>query len=242
MDHTTWKDPAIAANYLTGVRGAIPLAAEQIDVLLRLVEACEGPVARVLDLGCGDGVLGAAVLSRFEEARCRFVDFSDTMLEAARTKLAQFGERAIFSTADYSDSGWWDDAGIGGPLDVVVSGFSIHHQPDDRKRSLYREIFEALRPGGIFINLEHVASPTPWASRIFDDRFVDSLYARERESGSTRSKKEIADAYYYRDDKEANILAPVELQCEWLRAIGLEDVDCYFKLFELALFAGRRPN
>ena len=42
--------------------------------------------------------------------------------------------------------------------------------------------------------------------------------------------------------QEGNILAPVELQCEWLRRIGFEDVDCYFKIFELAVFGGRRPQ
>jgi len=52
----------------------------------------------------------------------------------------------------------------------------------------------------------------------------------------------LAQEFYNRPDKEANILAPVELQCNWLRKIGFEDVDCYFKIFELAVFGGRRPK
>ena len=39
-----------------------------------------------------------------------------------------------------------------------------------------------------------------------------------------------------------NILAPVGDQCDWLREIGFEDVDCYFKIFELAVFGGRKPK
>ena len=39
----------------------------------------------------------------------------------------------------------------------------------------------------------------------------------------------------------ANILAPVEVQCQWLREIGFTDVDCYLKMFEVAVFGGRRP-
>jgi hypothetical protein len=46
----------------------------------------------------------------------------------------------------------------------------------------------------------------------------------------------------HRPDKAANILAPVEAQCDWLREIGYEDVDCYFKVLELAVFGGRRPG
>ena len=32
-----------------------------------------------------------------------------------------------------------------------------------------------------------------------------------------------------------------ELQCDWRRHLGFVDVDCYLKIFELALFGGRRP-
>jgi tRNA (cmo5U34)-methyltransferase len=51
----------------------------------------------------------------------------------------------------------------------------------------------------------------------------------------------VARLYYDRPDKDANILAPVEEQCAWLRDIGFTDVDCYLKVFELAVFGGRRP-
>jgi hypothetical protein len=59
---------------------------------------------------------------------------------------------------------------------------------------------------------------------------------------STHTFEEIAQEYKNRPDKAANILAPVELQCDWLREIGYEEVDCYFRIYELAVFAGRRPN
>ena len=36
-------------------------------------------------------------------------------------------------------------------------------------------------------------------------------------------------------------MASVEDQCEWLREIGFADVDCFFKVFELAVFGGRKP-
>ena len=94
----------------------------------------------------------------------------------------------------------------------------------------------------MFINLEHVQSATAWGSKIFDERFIDALHQHELKAGGTRSREEVAETYYYRDDKEANILAPVEAQCEWLRAMGFEDVDCFFKHYEIALFGGRKGN
>jgi tRNA (cmo5U34)-methyltransferase len=48
-----------------------------------------------------------------------------------------------------------------GPFDVVLSGFAIHHLPDGRKRSLFGEIHDLLRAGGVFVNLEVVQCATP---------------------------------------------------------------------------------
>lgn len=122
---------------------------------------------------------------------------------------------------------------------MIVSGFSIHHQPDERKREIYAEIYALLSPGGLFLNLEHVASASRWVEEQFEEYFIDALYRHHAPNGKTRD--EVAAEYYYRPDKSANILAPVELQCDWLREIGYEHVDCYFKAFELALFGGMKP-
>lgn len=42
------------------------------------------------------------------------------------------------------------------------------------------------------------------------------------------------------DINEAECL--METQCGWLREIGFIHVDCYLKHFELAVFAGVKPN
>ena len=59
-------------------------------------------------------------------------------------------------------------------------------------------------------------------------------------AGPGITMQEIEDAYY--QDKKENIPAPLETQCRWLREIGFEDVDCFFKTFELALFGGRKES
>src|SRR5450432_4712617 len=64
-----WKTPALATVYLEGVRGAIPLARQQLEIMQRLIAACQVPVRRFLDLGSGDGVLASAVLERFPDAQ-----------------------------------------------------------------------------------------------------------------------------------------------------------------------------
>ena len=50
------------------------------------------------------------------------------------------------------------------------------------------------------------------------------------------------DEYVRRPDRVENIVTLVEEQCAWLREIGYQDVDCYFKLLELAVFGGRKAS
>ena len=127
------------------------------------------------------------------------------------------------------------------PFDVIVSGFAIHHQPDDRKEELYSEIYRLLCEGGVFLNLEHVSSATLSGSELFDSFFIDHIRRfHSNISPDDKTIREIEESYYR--DKKDNILSPVGKQCQWLRDIGFLDVDCFFKVFELALFGGRKAS
>jgi tRNA (cmo5U34)-methyltransferase len=53
-----WKLDGRARTYLDGVRGAIPGAVLQLAVMGKICEEwCPNPT-RILDLGCGDGIIG----------------------------------------------------------------------------------------------------------------------------------------------------------------------------------------
>jgi hypothetical protein len=136
--------------------------------------------------------------------------------------------------AALADAHW--TRAVRGSFDVIVSGFAIHHLTDRRKRRLYAEVFARLNRGGIFLNLEHVSSVSLLGETVFNELCVDSLCAFHPD----KSRRAVAATYYNRPDKAANILAPVERQCRWLRRIGFADVDCFFKIGELALFGGVR--
>ena len=123
-----------------------------------------------------------------------------------------------------------------GPFDLIVSGYAIHHLPTARKRSLYREVLDLLRPGGLFVNVEHVASATPDLEAVYDEAYIDHIVAV-----TGRDRTEMQRDYHSRPDKADNILEPVEAQVGWLREMNFEHADCYFKWLELAVFGGQKP-
>jgi len=234
-----WQTKEIAQTYVEGVRGAIPGANLQLEVMGEIVSAwCPLP-SKILDLGCGDGTLGRMLLDEHPAVHIFFADFSEPMLEKLRNKLGM-NKRTTVINIDFATSAWTKGVELERPFDVIVSGFAIHHQPDGRKRELYAEIFCLLREGGLFLNLDQVSSATPPISKLFDSFFLNHLRHFHTNARPNITMQEIEEAYY--QDKKENIPAPIETQCQWLRDIGFQDVDCFFKTFELALFGGRKTS
>jgi tRNA (cmo5U34)-methyltransferase len=236
----SWQDSALVQNYLTGMRGAFPGATEQFTMMVQLVATLQRPVSRVLDLGAGDGVLTAALLDAFPGVEATILDFSPPMLAAARERFADVQPPVRILDRDLATEAWARELGSAS-LDVVVSGYAIHHLTDERKRAVYRDVFDLLTPGGIFINMEHVASPSVRLAQLFDQSMVDALTQFRRREDPDLSRAAVEREYASRPDRHDNILQAIDVQCDWLRTIGFQEVDCYYKWYELALFGGFKP-
>ena len=170
--------------------------------------------ARILDLGTGDGRLLALLSRDRPQLRGVGLDLSDPMLEAARERFAA-DDRIELVKHDLADP-----LPALGAFDAVVSSFAIHHREHDRKRSLYAEIFGVLAPGGVFANLEHVASPSHRVHLAFYDAIGEPI----------------------EDEDPSDKLLDVGTQLGWLREIGFVDADCYWKWLEMAVLLGIKPD
>jgi tRNA (cmo5U34)-methyltransferase len=208
MSVNLWTSTEHALDYL-GRADSIPHRVEGESTLLEFIP----PTAkRVLDLGTGDGRLLTLVKLDHPDVTAMAVDFSPAMLEAARRRFVD--DRSVTVLAHNLE----DPLPELDSFDAVVSSFAIHHFIHERKRALYAEIYACLAPGGVFCNLEHVASVTPELHEEFLHRI----------------------GYTLENEDPSNKLLDMETQLGWLREIGFRDADCHWKWRELALLTGRR--
>jgi SAM-dependent methyltransferase len=203
-----WQSAQHAGAYLERADSVPHRAAGEAALL----EELPAGVSRILDLGSGDGRLLDLVLRARPQAVGVALDFSPHMLGQL---LNRFGGSARVEIVAHDLEKPLPPLGS---FDAVVSSFAIHHLAHERKRELYGEIWRIVNAGGVFCNLEHVAS----ASAYGHLRFLEAMGTAPEE------------------EDPSNKLLDVQTQLEWLREIGFADVDCYWKWRELALLAGRK--
>jgi phospholipid N-methyltransferase len=238
-DH--WRDPTFVHQFLLNVRGSVPLAIEQIDVVLRLIAAACDRVQSFLILGGGDSLLASAILEEHPQARGFLIENSASGIESARRHLRAHVDRLTIVQADPSQAGWMDSLTTATRFDAVICGLDGEDVSEERKRSFYGEIFALLSPEGVFINLDYVASATRWTESEWDDQMIDAVFGEQLRGTPRNTRVEIARAYYATASRGADVPAPLEVQCDWLRETGFESVECFLKVRELAMFGGQRP-
>lgn len=114
-----------------------------------LADALPESACRILDIGAGTGLELFALFSRFPHAEVTAVDICAEML--ARLAERPFADRVSCICGDFFTA----DLGTG--YDAVISTSALHHFAPEDKVQLYRRIFNALRPGGVFLNSDYIA-------------------------------------------------------------------------------------
>jgi ubiquinone/menaquinone biosynthesis C-methylase UbiE len=97
----------------------------------------------ILDLGCGNGNVTAQLLPSFPKSEYTLVDASDEMLNLCKSRFKDFKINCVtsyFQAFEFGENQY----------DFIVAGFSLHHCNSKEKKELFKKIYTALKPNGVF--------------------------------------------------------------------------------------------
>ncbi len=194
---------------------------------------------RVLDLGCGDGVLTAEILSQGGQGRTiipTLVDGSEDMLHRAGERL---GPSGIISYVHASFHDLIKDRATLGSFDFCMSSHAIHHLCMEEKIALFRFIYRHLEEGGCFMNADVVLPPSEglqaWYFTLWKEAMQQMM---DREGVSDETPEDVLSRYL--DPESMNRPDTLGEQLAALKEAGFRDVDCYCKGGIFAVFGGKK--
>jgi len=176
----------------------------------------------VLDIGAGTGLFTQFIYDIKPNLQFTLTDLSGEMLNVARERFD--GEPNF----EYLELDFSKDP-LPGKYDIIISGLAIHHLEDADKAKLYKNIFQALNDGGLFINADQVAGKNV----LFDSLY--KYYWRETVSHSGLDHEALVQAF---ERTKLDKLAPLAMQLKMLEKAGFNEVDCIYKNMNFAVFGG----
>ena len=186
---------------------------------------CNHPRPAILDIGAGTGLLSALMIQKFPDAHLTLVDLSESMLSIAKERFAE-RSNVRYIAGDYSS------VDFAGRYDLCCSALSIHHLEHDDKHRLYKKIFDALNPWGMFVNADQVLGETPAINRRYMDYWDDFLVPCPL---SSEDKKQML---YRRDTFDKN--EKLSVQLSWMVECGFSEIDLVYKNRLFVVFTGRK--
>ena len=153
---------------------------ERFQMMVQLIRDTQDNINRILDLGCGTGSLMLEMLNAFADAEVFGIDFDPTLIPLAQRRLAEFKNRANIVLDDLRKTAWL--ANISKPIDAVVSATALHWMQPDELIELYDKLAGILKPGGIFLNADHVGSDSNQIQNLWQKFKARSSYQYEGET------------------------------------------------------------
>lgn len=192
---------------------------------------------KVLDLGCGDGIVTANILETGRKVAATLVDASDDMLDKAKQRLKGAGN------TDYIKASFQEIMKGGLPeedYDMVVSSMAIHHLTMDEKRMFFGLIGSHLKTGGCFLNIDVVLPPTAavdeWYMKLWEE------WMNEKRAALNMFDEPSGDVIVRYREGEENQPDTIDDQLAALRSAGFSDVDCYYKYGIFVVYGGQKAE
>ncbi|EHQ25865.1 class I SAM-dependent methyltransferase [Mucilaginibacter paludis] len=210
----------VSKNYDAQRRYLIPCFDDFYQSCLPLV-AERAAIKNVLDIGAGTGIFSQTIYQQRPDLHFTLMDISGDMLKVARERFAGL-PNFKFIEMDFSANP------IAEKYDLIISALAIHHLEDEHKAVLYNRVYQALKPGGLFINADQVEG----RSAGFDEFYKSNW--KETVNRSELAPEAIERAF---ERIKLDKFARLETQLKMLETAGFNDTDCIYKYHNFVVMA-----
>ena len=233
----TWGSREFVERWATKGGWQAPIREAQTAMVLRMIpHPLDAPI-RVLDIGAGYGALAAAILSDRPRATAVCLDASEAMLELGKERNKHLMDRLSFIQASLESSDWLQS--VEGEFDAVISSRALHHFTENqRRRYIFREAFNLVRPEGCFINADNVRAPTETLKERYHEareEYLDRFVRQSTGGKTTLAEVRAATPSSYHGPHNNGYL---DQELTWLLEAGFVDVDCFWKFTTMVVYGG----
>ena len=183
----------------------------------RVAELVPQSSRTLLDLGCGTGLELDRIYERLPDIRVTAVDLCESMLNELLKKHGS--KRLKVINDDYFIHDFGENR-----FDAAVSVESLHHFTAEKKAGLFGKICRALKPNGVYIECDYIAS----VPEIEELAFAECRRRRERDG--------IPEEQYIHFDTPLTL----EHELEAMRAGGFESAELVENLKGTPIIVARK--
>ena len=137
----------------------------------RVAELIPEGAKNLLDLGCGTGLELEGIFERLPDIAVTGIDLSESMTAELLKKYT--GRNVEIILDDYFVHDFAENR-----FDAAISVESLHHFTQEKKVGLFKNLCRSLKPGGIYIECDYIAS----CPEIEELAFSECMRRRKRDN------------------------------------------------------------
>lgn len=195
----------------------IPQYLEQHQIIYNLLPK-EDRSYRVLDLGCGNGILSELVFKKLPHSFVVAFDLTENMLNAYEKKLSNYSGNFELKQGDFRTES------IGKGYDIIIAGLSLHHLTWKEREKFYSSLYSALNPEGLFLSRDIIIDE--------DQTIMQEHYSCWKAFMKSRGEDP---EFWYAKHIEKDCPITLTDHFAWLRKAGLTKVACHWRLYNFAV-------
>jgi tRNA (cmo5U34)-methyltransferase len=212
-------------DYDVLIRKLIPKYDELHKHVVDVIDYPANKSINILDLGIGTGQTALALLGKYPKAHIDGVDISRKMIALGQERLKDYLDKVRFSEQDINDFTAQDK------YNACVAVLCVHHLNQEQKQTLFRKVFEWLKPNGIFVIGDIITFDTEQETKEKENEWKNFL---------TNNLGTAEGNYWFENYQEEDLPSTISEQLLWLKTAGFMEVKSTWKNMNYGVLYARK--